>query len=152
MIYNITWETMIQNRSSWNRSLLNSSVKTSITFTIFGCNELKLLLLQKLVHFLNVLHVADIIACASDGTDVVDETASTLIRPTSEVLDRVDVLLWFQEVWSMDWEWYRWWDCNFHDPWNHDCVVQSGTVTIAFLHSSWIFYSIPQMMLKGGMA
>ena len=87
---------------------MNSSVKTSITFTIFGCNELILLLLQKLVHFLNVtvqhfvlvviLHAADIIAWASDGIDVVDEAASTLIRPTSEVLDRVDVLLWFQEV------------------------------------------------------
>ena len=99
----------------YDKSLLNSSVKTSITFTIFGCNELILLLLQKLVHFLNVtvqhfvlvviLHAADIIACASDGIDVVDEAASTLIRPTSEVLDRVDVLFWFQEVWSMDWEW-----------------------------------------------
>ena len=87
---------------------MNSSVKTSITFTIFGCNELILFLLQKLVHFLNVtvqhfvlvviLHAADIIACASDGIDVVDEAASTLIRPTSEVLDRVDVLFWFQEV------------------------------------------------------
>ena len=33
---------------------------------------------------------------------------------------------------------------------NHDCVVQNGTITIAFLHSSSIFCSILQMMLKGG--
>ena len=44
------------------------------------------------------LHAADIIACASDEFDVVDENGSTLIRPTSEVWDRVDVLLWLQEV------------------------------------------------------
>ena len=76
-------------------------------FTVFGCNELIFLLLQKFVHLLNVLfdfvfvvllHAADIIACASDEVDVVDETGSRLIRPTSEVLDRVDVSLWFQEV------------------------------------------------------
>ena len=41
------------------------------------------------------LHAADIIACESDETDVVDETGSRLIRPTSEVSDRVDVSLWF---------------------------------------------------------
>ena len=41
------------------------------------------------------LHAADIIACESDKTDVVDETGSRLIRPTSEVSDRVDVSLWF---------------------------------------------------------
>ena len=92
---------------------MNSSVKNSIMFTVFGCNELIFLLLQKFVHLLNVvlyfvlvvfLHAADIIACASDEIDVVDETGSRLIRPTSEVLDRVDVLLWFQEVWGIDWE------------------------------------------------
>ena len=44
------------------------------------------------------LHATDIIACASDEIGVVDETSSRLIRPTSEVLDRVDVSLWFQEV------------------------------------------------------
>ena len=49
-------------------------------------------------------HAADIIARASYETDVVDETGSRLIRPTSEVLDRVDVSLWFQEVWGIDWE------------------------------------------------
>ena len=41
------------------------------------------------------LHGADIIACASDEIDVVDEPGSKLIRPTSEVSDRVDVSLWF---------------------------------------------------------
>ena len=75
-------------------------------FTVFGCNELIFLLLQKFVHLLNVLlyfvlvvflHTADIIACASDEIDVVDDTGWRLIRPTSEVSDRVDVLLWFQE-------------------------------------------------------
>ena len=73
-------------------------------FTAFGCNELVFLLLQRLVHLLIVLlyfvlvvflHAADIIACESDETDVVDETGSRLIRPTSEVSDRVDVSLWF---------------------------------------------------------
>ena len=76
-------------------------------FTAFGCNELVFLLLQRFVHLLIVLlyfvlvvflHAADIIACESDETDVVDETGSKLIRPTSEVSDRVDVSLWFQEV------------------------------------------------------
>ena len=76
-------------------------------FTAFGCNELVFLLLQRFVHLLIVLlyfvlvvflHAADIIACESDETDVVDETGSRLIRPTSEVSDRVDVSLWFQEV------------------------------------------------------
>ena len=73
-------------------------------FTVFGCNELIFLLLQKFVHLLNVLlyfvlvvflHGADIIACESDEIDVVDEPGSKLIRPTSEVSDRVDVSLWF---------------------------------------------------------
>ena len=73
-------------------------------FTAFGCNELVFLLLQRFVHLLIVLlyfvlvvflHAADIIACESDETDVVDETGSRLIRPTSEVSDRVDVSLWF---------------------------------------------------------
>ena len=86
---------------------MNSSVKNSIMFTVFGCNELIFLLLQKFVHLLNVLlyfvlvvflHAADIIACASDEIDVVDETESRLITPTFEVSDRVYVSLWFQEV------------------------------------------------------
>ena len=86
---------------------MNSSVKNSIMFTAFGCNELIFLLLQQFVHLLNVLlyfvlvvffHAADIIACASDEIDAVDETGSRLIRLTSEVSDRVDVLLWFQDV------------------------------------------------------
>ena len=73
-------------------------------FTAFGCNELVFILLQRFVHLLIVLlyfvlvvflHAADIIACESDETDVVDETGSRLIRPTSEVSDRVDVSLWF---------------------------------------------------------
>ena len=73
-------------------------------FTAFGCNELVFLLLQRFVHLLIVLlyfvlvvflHAADIIACESDETDVVDETGSKLIRPTSKVSDRVDVSLWF---------------------------------------------------------
>ena len=73
-------------------------------FTAFGCNELVFLLLQRFVHLLIVLlyfvlvvflHAADIIACESDETDVVDETGSKSIRPTSEVSDRVDVSLWF---------------------------------------------------------
>ena len=51
------------------------------------------------------LHATDIIACASDKIDVVDETGSRLIKPTSEVLDRADVSLWFQEFWGIDWEW-----------------------------------------------
>ena len=54
-------------------------------FTVFGCNELIFLLLQKFVHLLNILlhfvlvvflHAADITACASDETDVVDDTGS----------------------------------------------------------------------------
>ena len=44
------------------------------------------------------LHAVDIVACASDKIDVEDETGSRLIDPTSEVLDRVDVSLWFQGV------------------------------------------------------
>ena len=88
-------------------NFLNSSVKNSIIFTVFGCNELILVLLQKFIHLLDVLlyfvlvvfpHAADIIACASDEIDVVDETGWRLIGPTSEVWDRVNVLLWFQEV------------------------------------------------------
>ena len=76
-------------------------------FTVFGCNELIFLLLQKFVHLLNVLlyfilvvllHAADIIARAFDEIDVEDETESRLIKPTSEVSDRVDISLWFQEV------------------------------------------------------
>ena len=75
--------------------------------TVFGCNQLILLALQKFVHLLNVLlyfvlalflHAADIIVCGSDEIDVVDETGSKLGRPTFEVSDRVDVSLWFQEV------------------------------------------------------
>ena len=63
-------------------------------FTVFGCNELILLLLQKFVHLLNILlyfvlvvflHSADITAFASGEIDVVDETGSRLIKPTSEV-------------------------------------------------------------------
>ena len=58
------------------------------------------LLLDVLFYFVLVvlLHAADIIAYASDEIDVVDETGSRLIRPTSEVSDRVDGLLWLQEV------------------------------------------------------
>ena len=41
------------------------------------------------------LHAADIIACATDETDAVDETGSISMRTVSEVLDRVDVSLWF---------------------------------------------------------
>ena len=33
---------------------------------------------------------------------------------------------------------------------NHDCVVQSRAITIAVLHSSWMFCSILQIMLKSG--
>ena len=79
---------------------MNSSVKNSIIFTVFDYNELILLLQRKFVHLSNVLlyfvfvvfsYAADIIACASDEIDVVDETSSRLIGPTSEVLDRLDV-------------------------------------------------------------
>ena len=58
------------------------------------------LLLDVLFYFVLVvlLHAADVIAYASDEIDVVDETGSRLIRPTSEVSDRVDGLLWLQEV------------------------------------------------------
>ena len=58
------------------------------------------LLLDALFYFVLVvlLHAADVIAYASDEIDVVDETGSRLIRPTSEVSDRVDGLLWLQEV------------------------------------------------------
>ena len=59
----------------YDKPLLNSSVKNSIVFAVFGFNELILILLQKFVHLLNVLlyfvfvvffHATDIIACASD--------------------------------------------------------------------------------------
>ena len=65
------------------------------------------LLLQKFVYLLNVplyfvlvvfLHAAYIIACTSNENDVADKPSSRLLRPTSEVSDRVGVLLWFQEV------------------------------------------------------
>ena len=64
---------------------MNSSVKNSIMFTVFGCNELIFLLLQSFVHLLNVLlyfvlvvflYAPDIIACVSDEIDVADETGS----------------------------------------------------------------------------
>ena len=67
----------------YDKPLLNSPVKNSIIFTVFGCNELILLLLQKFVHLLNVLlcfvlvvflHGADTITCTSDSIDVADET------------------------------------------------------------------------------
>ena len=92
---------------------LNSSVKNSIIFIVFDCNELILLLLQRFAHLLNVLlyfvlvvfhHAADIIACASDDIDVVDETGLRLMRQTSAVSDKVDVSFWFQEVSGVDWE------------------------------------------------
>ena len=51
-----------------------------------------------------LLHATDIIACTSDKIDVVDETGSRLIGPTSEVLDRKDVSVWFEKVWGVDWE------------------------------------------------
>ena len=91
----------------YDNPLLNSFVKISIIFTIFGCNELIHPLLQKIVHFLNLLfylvlktplHAADIIACASDEIDVVNETGSRLIGPTFEDSDGVDVTLWSQGV------------------------------------------------------
>ena len=81
---------------------MNFSRKNFIIFTVFGGNELILLLLQKFVYLLNVLlyfvlvvffHAADIIACASNENDVVDKPNSRLLRPTSEVSDRVDVTL-----------------------------------------------------------
>ena len=82
----------------YEEPLLNSSVKNSIIFTVFSCNELILLLLQTFAHLFNVLlHAADIIACVSDEIDVADETGFRLIGPTFEVSDRVDVSLWFQE-------------------------------------------------------
>ena len=96
------------------KPLLNSSVKTSIIFTVFNCNEFILFLLQKFVHLLNEVfyfvllvfrHTADIIACASDEIDVVDESGLRLTEPTNEVSDRVDVSLWFQGVWGMEWGW-----------------------------------------------
>ena len=48
-----------------------------------------------ILYFVSVvfLHAANIIACASDKIDVVDETGLELIEPTSEVSDRVDVSL-----------------------------------------------------------
>ena len=69
----------------YDKIILNSSVKNSIMFTVFGCNELIFLLLQSFVNLLNILlyfvlvvflHATDIIACVSDETDVVDETGS----------------------------------------------------------------------------
>ena len=53
-----------------------------------------------LLHFVLAvfLHAADITACVSYEIEAVDGTGSRLIRPTSEVSDSVDVLLWFQEV------------------------------------------------------
>ena len=142
-------------------TLLNSSVKNFIIFTLFRCSELILLLPQKFAHLLNVfcilyfvsvvfLHAANIIACASDKIDVVDETGLELIEPTSEVSDRVDVSLVVPPSlrYCLGNE-YRWWDCKFHDPYvNHDHFVQSGAITTAFLNSSWIFCSTVQMMLK----
>ena len=96
------------------KPLLNSSVKNSIIFTVFNCNEFILFLLQKFVHLLNEVfyfvllvfrHTADIIACASDEIDVVDESGLRLTEPTNEVSDGVDVSLWFQGVWGMEWGW-----------------------------------------------
>ena len=90
----------------YEEPLLNSSVKNSIIFTVFSCNELILLLLQTFAHLFNVLlhfvlvvlfHAADIIACVSDEIDVADETGFRLIGPTFEVSDRADVSIWFQE-------------------------------------------------------
>ena len=63
-----------------------------ILFTTKVCPSFECTVVFCLVVF---LHATDIIACASDETGVVDETSSRLIRPTSEVLDRVDVSLWF---------------------------------------------------------
>ena len=98
----------------YRKPLLNSSVKNSIIFTVFNCNEFILFLLQKFVHLLNEVfyfvllvfcHAVDIIACAPDEIDVVDESGLRLIEPTNKDSDRVDVSLWFQGVWGMEWEW-----------------------------------------------
>ena len=91
----------------YDNPLLNSFVKISTIFNIFGCNELIHALLPKIVHFLNLLfyfvlktplHAADIIACASDEIDAVNQTCSRLIGPTFEDSYGVDVTLWSQEV------------------------------------------------------
>ena len=65
-------------------------------------------------------HASDIIASASDKIDGVDRTDLRLIRIND----------------------YRWWDCKFHDSCKPWLCIQSGTITIVFLHSSWIFCSI----------
>ena len=49
-------------------------------------------------------YIITIVACASDKIDVVVEAGPRLIRPASDSV-RVGVLLWFQEVWGIDWEW-----------------------------------------------
>ena len=71
-------------------------------FSIFWMYFVYLLLHFVLAVF---LHAADTTACASYEIEAVDGTGSRLIRPTSEVSDSVDVLLWFQEVWGINWEW-----------------------------------------------
>ena len=67
---------------------MNSCIKNSVIFTVFGCNKLILFLLQKFANLLNVMlyfvlvvfiHSADLIACASDEIDVVDKTRSSFI-------------------------------------------------------------------------
>ena len=47
----------------YDEPLLNSSVKNSIIFTVFGCNELILLLLQKFFHLLNVFCLSFVAFC-----------------------------------------------------------------------------------------
>ena len=110
-----------------DKPLLNFSRKNFIIFTVFGGNELILLLLQKFVYLLNVLlyfvlvvffHAADIIACASNENDVVDKPNSRLLRPTSEVSDRVDVTLGSNNFEVLTGNDCRWWVCKFHDPWS----------------------------------
>ena len=73
----------------YDKPLLNSSVKNSVIFTVFSCNESILLLLKKFVYLLNVLlylllvvffYASDIIASASDKIDGVDRTDLRLIR------------------------------------------------------------------------
>lgn len=79
---------------NYNKSLLNSSFKNSIIFSVDECNELTLPLLQKLVHLLSVLlyfyfvvslHAGDISACASYEIALLNDTGSLLVGPSFKV-------------------------------------------------------------------
>ena len=103
----------------YDKSLLNSSVKNSIIFTVFVCNELNSSFECTIVFCFGIVPPCCWYNCLCIWKiDVVDETGSRLI---SQGQHRKFQIEWMFRFGSRKFEVltgddYRWWDCKFHDP------------------------------------